>query len=243
MRQRSISFDVLKGIAILLVVLGHVFRSSLRGAPSVVEDVIYSVHMPLFVLVTGFFAVRPIEWTFKGIWTFWRAKVLRLLLPLLFIAEVAQIALEGTVALPLRSMVGGYWFTYALFMIFVVFFIVQVGSHVSLRCYSLLRGSEQAKKEVEPRSWTIVFFLLSIPLVELLIAYGYSINTRICNGLVLYKVAHLYKYFLLGYLLASYPRLETYIRRELVGAVGFFAFVTLFIMQRLGCTFVGQKIS
>lgn len=107
MRQRSVSFDVLKGIAVLLVILGHVFRTSLRGAPSVIEDVIYSIHMPLFVLVTGYFATRPIHWTIKGVFSFWRTKVLRLLLPLLFIAEIAQIADEGAISLPLRSMVGG----------------------------------------------------------------------------------------------------------------------------------------
>ena len=105
MQQRSASFDVIKGIAILLVILGHVFRLSLRGAPSVLEDVIYTIHMPMFVLVTGYFSTRPVEWTMSGVWSFWKAKVLRLLLPLLFIAEIVQIASEGAVSLPLRSMV------------------------------------------------------------------------------------------------------------------------------------------
>jgi len=237
MRQRSVSFDVIKGIAILLVVLGHVFRTSLRGAPSVIEDVIYSIHMPLFVLVTGYFATRPIDWTIKGIYTFWRTKTLRLLLPLLFIAEIAQIADEGAVSLPLRSMVGGYWFTYALFMIFIVFFLAQGISHFATRCYIWIHREKTATEALH-----IIILLLSIPIAEGLIAYFYTFDSRICNGLVLYKVAYLYKYLLFGYFLGRYPQFEARIRSEQIGAVGFFSFVVLFIALRLGVSFIGQEI-
>lgn len=239
MRQRSVSFDVLKGIAVLLVILGHVFRTSLRGAPSVIEDVIYSIHMPLFVLVTGYFATRPIHWTIKGVFSFWRTKVLRLLLPLLFIAEIAQIADEGAISLPLRSMVGGYWFTYALFMIFVVFFLVQGLSHLIVRCYtSFFKGKEQSIQE----GLHLIVLLLSIPAIELFIAYLYTVDSRLCNRFVLYKVAHLYKYLLLGYFLGSYPRIEAYVRNELAGVIGFFSFVALFVAQRLYAPFPGQEV-
>ena len=115
-QQRAIEFDVLKGIAILLVVIGHVYRTSLQGAYSALEDIIYTVHMPLFVLVSGYFTQRPPTWTRYGVYSYWKGKVLRLLLPLLFIAELHSIIISGEVGLPLQSMVGAYWFTYALFL-------------------------------------------------------------------------------------------------------------------------------
>lgn len=54
-KQRDLSFDLLKGTLILLVIIGHVLPGSadvgLRGA-------IYFFHMPLFLGVTGYFIRR-----------------------------------------------------------------------------------------------------------------------------------------------------------------------------------------
>lgn len=242
MRQRTLSLDVLKGLAILLVVLGHVYRSSLRGAPSLLEDTIYSVHMPLFVLVSGYLATRPIDWSWRGIFRYWRGKILRLLLPLCFIAEVAQVAAEGRLDLPLRSMVGGYWFTYALFLIFGVFFLVQGLALGVEKCYRMLGKMGGGKKEAIPSTWVSLVLLLSIPLVELVIAWLYGFNSRLCNGFLLYKIAHLYKYFLLGYFMALYPKLDSFVRKESTGAAGFFLFALLFLLQRLGYSFWGSDV-
>lgn len=51
MRDKSI--DILKGIAILLMIVGH-----LKGIPTIVHSFIYSFHMPLFVFVSGYFYKR-----------------------------------------------------------------------------------------------------------------------------------------------------------------------------------------
>ena len=54
-KERSLSFDFLKGLLILLVIVGHLLPGSadvgLRGA-------IYYFHMPLFLVVTGYFVRR-----------------------------------------------------------------------------------------------------------------------------------------------------------------------------------------
>lgn len=181
-QQRAIEFDVLKGIAILLVVIGHVYRTSLQGAYSALEDIIYTVHMPLFVLVSGYFTQRPPTWTRYGVYSYWKGKVLRLLLPLLFIAELHSIIISGEVGLPLQSMVGAYWFTYALFLIFGVFFFAQGVLHLLL--------SSVQKKEQTQNLYTKLYvagLFLSAVIAELLIAYLYTLNSRLCNGLVLYK--------------------------------------------------------
>lgn len=56
-KRRDLSFDIAKGIAIFLVVWGHVLQ---QGIGSAVEDhgvfrIIYSVHMPLFAMISGYF--------------------------------------------------------------------------------------------------------------------------------------------------------------------------------------------
>lgn len=49
--QRIESFDILKGIGIVLMIVGHL----LMGQGTKIFDIIYSFHMPLFFIVTGFF--------------------------------------------------------------------------------------------------------------------------------------------------------------------------------------------
>lgn len=234
--QRAIQFDVLKGIAILLVVLGHIYRTSLHCRYSAVEDIIYIVHMPLFVLVSGYFTQRMPSWTKHGIYSYWKGKILRLLLPLLFIAELHSIISSGEVGLPLQSMVGAYWFTYALFLIFGVFYFVQAG--LSLLFIPLKK--KQYNQCIYDRLYTIGL-LLSIIIIEALITYLYTLNSRLCNGLVLYKVAHLYKYLILGHLIGRYPTFNKMLQSEGAGAIGFMGFSVLYIIKSFGYTFPQQE--
>lgn len=53
--NRIVSFDILKGVGILLVILGHI------EIPYMLKIVIYSFHMPLFFFVSGCF-FRSISW-------------------------------------------------------------------------------------------------------------------------------------------------------------------------------------
>ena len=234
--QRAIQFDVLKGIAILLVVLGHIYRTSLHCRYSAVEDIIYIVHMPLFVLVSGYFTQRMPSWTKHGIYSYWKGKILRLLLPLLFIAELHSIISSGEVGLPLQSMVGAYWFTYALFLIFGVFYFVQAG--LSLLFIPLKK--KQYNQCIYDRLYTIGL-LLSIIIIEALITYLYTLNSRLCNGLVLYKVAHLYKYLILGHLIGRYPAFNKMLQSEGAGAIGFMGFSVLYTVKSFGYTFPQQE--
>ena len=58
-KERSLTPDICKGIAIFLVVWGHVLQRGLFSATEVSENplvkIIYTFHMPLFVLISGYF--------------------------------------------------------------------------------------------------------------------------------------------------------------------------------------------
>ncbi|HEJ8022416.1 TPA: acyltransferase family protein [Serratia liquefaciens] len=55
LKKRDLSFDLLKGTLILLVIIGHVLPGS---ADSGLRGAIYFFHMPLFLGVTGYFIRR-----------------------------------------------------------------------------------------------------------------------------------------------------------------------------------------
>src|SRR4051812_12296414 len=58
MKQRDFYFDNAKFILILLVVFGHLLRSFIGNTnlAHTLYMVIYTFHMPAFILVSGFFA-------------------------------------------------------------------------------------------------------------------------------------------------------------------------------------------
>ena len=57
--KRDLSIDTLKGFLILLVILGHLIGSLKFSWPGV-WNLIYTFHIPLFVLILGYFSKRDI---------------------------------------------------------------------------------------------------------------------------------------------------------------------------------------
>lgn len=54
--------NIAKGIGIVLVLLGHAFPDTALGVKNIwakgIFDVIYSFHMPLFIFLSGFVAIK-----------------------------------------------------------------------------------------------------------------------------------------------------------------------------------------
>lgn len=57
MNQRDVTIDIVKGMAILFVVIGHLLQyNTADGSHGVCFNWIYSFHMPLFMLLSGYVA-------------------------------------------------------------------------------------------------------------------------------------------------------------------------------------------
>ena len=77
MKQRDVSIDIAKGVAILSVIIGHCVLTN-----NIVAHVIYSFHMPLFFLFAGYFyRQKPIAGSFRNDFS-------RLIVPFLVFAFV-----------------------------------------------------------------------------------------------------------------------------------------------------------
>ena len=80
-RQRIESVDLLKAFAIFCVVWGHSVQNLNHGSEfwyNKVFELIYSFHMPLFFMISGFFFKSSLKQTFKE---FIRKKFIQLILP------------------------------------------------------------------------------------------------------------------------------------------------------------------
>lgn len=129
--ERQHHFDMIKGVAIFMVVMGHVITMCVREidrAP--LFKFIEQLHMPLFFFVSGWFcckvsdnkciAVPPIK-----------PRAIRLLLPMVFVSSLWVIYYPHSGLLsPLNSTFAGlwsdpwkngYWFTLVLFELIILY--------------------------------------------------------------------------------------------------------------------------
>lgn len=129
--------DILKGIAIAMVILGHaVIRYPINlhevAWTKAVYDWVETMHMPLFFLISGYC------YSFRGAYRpFLKKKIQRILIPYVvfnLIDCVPRAALSFLVNRPksitesITSILfygGEYWFLYALFAFFVLFPLVS----------------------------------------------------------------------------------------------------------------------
>lgn len=136
--QYNRNVDLLKGIGIFLVVLGHSFYFSFTDYTNAIAfTALASIHMPLFFIISGYLAgvknlsSKNLNWVPEYI----RSKVQRLLLPLIFVpivyalcmnANVEAAILHYTNSIVPSTMHSGYWFTLALFQVFLFFILFKV---------------------------------------------------------------------------------------------------------------------
>lgn len=85
MKERNIEIDIMKGIAILCVMLGHT-----TWIPGWLGTFIYSFHMPLFFIISGYFAKTYNEYQGSG-WDYMLKNVRQLVVPYIVIAGLSCI--------------------------------------------------------------------------------------------------------------------------------------------------------
>lgn len=121
MNYRINYIDALKGLAIILVVWGHIAEKSM-GIENMPFNWMYgSFHMPLFIFLSGLFAYKGMDRiSWKYIWHFLQKKAVRILLPFIVVGGFYSILVEHSFTAVLTGESGGYWFLPALFYCMVL---------------------------------------------------------------------------------------------------------------------------
>lgn len=121
-------WDVVKGLAIILVIAGHSLQYSCRGESFVDNPIwkfIYGFHMPLFMLVSGYFFYFSIQkHTYKDVFI---ARVKQCILPILTLTIVSSIVLfKFSPSQFLSGLIGdNYWFLWVLFFLSILFLFIN----------------------------------------------------------------------------------------------------------------------
>lgn len=190
-KDKYLELDYMKGIGIILVILGHSF--SFTGFSLVnkekyfiyyyIFNFIYSFHMPLFFIIAGFLSNKEYKVKF-----FYTAKIKRLLIPYVFINIIDYIPRHlfssfvnnNSNSLFRVIFYSGVatWFVYTLLMIFLIFPILD---------------KYIFKKD---KYYIFLYLLIGINILNLKI---FNVNIFTLNRIVFYLT-----YFYFGYILRNY---------------------------------------
>ena len=232
-------FDVMKGIGMVLVVLGHVMLFTFGIEPPQAGKFLY-FHMPLFFYISGFLAYKQFD-NIKVVGKRFLTRGLVLLVPYIIFLSLYNIFAGKSSEIIHNLFAGGgrYWFLYDLFILSSFFLLYE---------YCL----RNIKKD-----WIYICLFL-LPLI-ILIAAKYTISRlnfldsdvnslqSIITGLVNY-----YRYFLIGYLCKKYIIFNNFLfKNSIVCALGFLAYfvawyfydlhnIALIFMGTLGALIVLQ---
>lgn len=206
--EKRISYlDMMKGMAILLVVIGHLIQFSFGYEISHSVRFLY-FHMPVFFYISGFLAYKKIL-SFRDLGKKLIKRGITLFLPyVVFLTcwcvfsgytDIIGIILGGG---------GGYWFLYTLFIISMFFLIYEY----------IIRHIE--------KTWIYVMLWI-IPYVIIIIVKMYL--NRIDSGGGLYDIVagivNYYRYYLIGYMCKKYINFNKLIFcNDIVAGLGLIAY-------------------
>ena len=123
-KKRNITYDYLRGFAMLFIVFGHLYFYSNRSEGSLAFNVCDTIELPVFMYISGLLAHVSVDrYGFrKLIWT----KVIRLLFPLLsFYVIWGRWDASYWPQFWLKEHKNGYWFMLVLFELMVTLSFVK----------------------------------------------------------------------------------------------------------------------
>lgn len=214
MKNRIKYIDRMKGFAILLVVMGHVYLFSLGQSRCVMYDVIGSFHMPLFMFLSGMVAVKgitPPYWTLSQL----RHKLLGLLIPMsvfgvLFSMTFGPIdtfaefcdRVMGFVNSPNKL---GYWYLMSL----AVFYL-------SLQLFRINKSNSKVVEVFIAFGTWLAFYC------------GWKWTAQTHDPLCLLNCGNFYFFFILGVFCSKYGLIDKMMRHNILFTMGLMGYMVLF---------------
>jgi fucose 4-O-acetylase-like acetyltransferase len=154
-KSRDAFLDIAKGMAIILVVIGHVIQGSAANFDDLLEfKIIYSFHMPLFIFLSGAVAgvafdseaiKRGVIYTARAAWEKIKKALVRLLIPFIAWCILNQLIYEhadgifSALLLAFRRPDTALWFLLAIFYCIVLVGLFQIFFAFIFKLYPLLK--------------------------------------------------------------------------------------------------------
>ena len=190
MKERIEYIDQLKGLAIILVVMGHVAEKSMNITGTPFYEFYTSFHMPLFMFLSGNFAFKSFkDWNISEAINFLKRKALRILLPFIVIGGAYSLLYYNDITDVYWGTSPGYWFLPALFYCMIY----------GLTIYSIINNIQWLKNS----HWSLGIHLISYVILTLIYYKG-----NLENIPYLLHAIKMYPYFLIGTFFTKHTTLK-----------------------------------
>jgi len=204
MKERLNYIDRLKGFAIILVVMGHLYFFSYGRSDSSVFSLISSFHMPLFMFLSGLVMSTP---NFLKV----LKQLKRFLLPMFIVGLLFTLSFQSSIAISTIPKVivdflmsdskMGYWYLMSLSVFYVTMLLFNVN-----------------KKNNKWLDVIIALFIYSLLFI------GWKFGGYVSNILCLLNCTSFFPFFIAGYFIKKYD-LTTYVFKFdwlfIIAAVGY----------------------
>lgn len=215
--------DVLKGVIIFFVIVGHAFHFGFAYYQSPILMALRSMDMPVFLFLSGLLGAGALDFSRDGARAYWLKKGRQLLLPLLLLPTLYAMMYGITAREMIGGMMhGGYWFTWVLFEMFVLLYGVRlIDHHINPERSPLIE---------------VMLLIISLSLVGIVDPHWQRLSPATYEAFSWGKMNYLYLYFVLGYLTGCYPMLHGALTTTATQAISALAFTLLLYVQYHGHT-------
>ncbi len=197
--------DRMKGFAILLVVMGHLFilhTIEKHGYPAI--QIISSFHMAFFFFLSGYMLAKTHKVDTNGVRTFILRKAQTLLLPWLIFSLIVPVMINHNQGFPSLSIlkfypVGKYWFLPLLFIFMMVWLVIN---RIENRSCGFL-GKTMRGGTVNLNIICSAIFVLALALIGMAMHLYY---------IIIYAIY--YVVFSMGYYISRDEKWDLYIMRK-----------------------------
>ena len=125
MKQRIEWLDIMKGTAIILVILGHIFNSmNLFSHP--INQWLHLFHMPFFFILSGFLAIKTSS---KKLFENIKNKFISLIIPFIIGGTIFSSTMGNISNYIFDLHHCGYWFLFSLFTCWIIFLPIVTITH------------------------------------------------------------------------------------------------------------------
>lgn len=200
-RERYLELDYLRGIAIMLVVMGHVLNFGLDISHSTAMTLIALFEMPVFFAVSGYLSFRNDEWIKQSreISRFGKRSAM-LLLPMMVWSLLLNIC-DGDVSLNISTIYREeYWFFLVLWWFNLAYLII---SYLSVRFRFSL--------------WVNLAVYAFLQLVIIILR---TKDIDLCGFFPIHNIQYYFPFFAIGILMRKYEKIRYLVLNEYTYAVG-----------------------
>lgn len=215
-KERLHYIDQLKGIAIFLVVIGHIIQMNSKDFENnVLFSIIYSFHMPLFMFISGYVAFKSTKANiFQSYFKFLVKRVRTLLIPFLSWQLLVNpfFFRDNTISNPIFKFLNlvthlsaGLWFLWFLFLLTLLYSLFLFISNKLNRKNTVL----------------IDVIVLAVTLIPLLLIKHLQFVSYI-NSLILY-----FLFYFLGIFISKFELIKSLISNSIVFSISILIFILL----------------